>query len=155
MLEKRKPSKPRAEERRSYRIRHMPVAKVMTRSVVTVTEDTSVKELKRLFEKHDFNSFPVVENGELTGIVTKLDFMRAFSMGVQFRMSRFFDLYAKRVGDIMRRATVSLRPDDTIERAVEYMVEFGLRSLPVVEGRKLVGIVSRGDLMDHLLIEDE
>ena len=47
----------------------------MTRAVTTVTRQTTMRELEALFEKHDFNSFPVVEEGKMLGIVTKFDFL--------------------------------------------------------------------------------
>jgi CBS domain-containing protein len=127
----------------------------MTKEVITVSPKTTVRELKDLFEKHDFNAFPVVENGILVGIVTKLDLMSVFSVGLRFSMTKYWNLFANEVRRIMREAVVSVEPNDSIQRAVEYMVEFGLRSLPVVEGKRLVGIVSREDLMEHLLFEEE
>jgi CBS-domain-containing membrane protein len=51
----------------------------MTRAVTTVARQTTMRELEALFEKHDFNSFPVVENENMLGIVTKFDFLRAFA----------------------------------------------------------------------------
>ena len=45
----------------------------MKRPVTTVTRETTSRELEALFEKHDFNSFPVVEDGKMLGIVTKFD----------------------------------------------------------------------------------
>lgn len=136
-------------------IRSAIIKDVMIRELVTVGRNTKVRELKELFEKYDFNAFPVVENGNLVGIVTKLDFMRIFSVGMKFSLPRYREMFAGEVGQIMREALVTLTPRDTVERAVEYMVEFGLRSLPVVEGKKLVGMVSRRDLMQYLLLEAE
>ena len=54
----------------------------MTRAVSTVTRQTTMRELETLFEKHDFNSFPVVEKGKVSGIVTKFDFLRAFAFTI-------------------------------------------------------------------------
>jgi CBS domain-containing protein len=51
----------------------------MARPVTTVTRKTTMRELEALFDKHDFNSFPVVEEGKMLGIVTKFDFLRALS----------------------------------------------------------------------------
>jgi len=55
------------------------VRQFMTRTVVTVNRQTTMRELAALFEKHDFNAFPVVEDGKLVGIITKFDFLRAFA----------------------------------------------------------------------------
>ena len=51
----------------------------MTRDVTAITRDVTLRELEALFEKHDFNSFPVVEEGKMLGVVTKFDFLRAFA----------------------------------------------------------------------------
>jgi CBS domain-containing protein len=55
------------------------VRQFMTRSVVTVKRKTTMRELAALFEKHDFNAFPVLEEGKLVGMVSKFDFLRAFA----------------------------------------------------------------------------
>ena len=51
----------------------------MTRTVVSVKRGTTIRELGELFEKHDFNVFPVVEDAQVLGIVSKFDFLRAFA----------------------------------------------------------------------------
>jgi CBS domain-containing protein len=51
----------------------------MTRTVVTVKRQTTLRELAALFDKHDFNAFRVVEKGKLLGIISKFDFLRAFA----------------------------------------------------------------------------
>jgi CBS domain-containing protein len=55
------------------------VRQFLTRTVTTVKRQTTMRELAVLFEKHDFNAFPVVEEGKLFGIVSKFDFLRAFA----------------------------------------------------------------------------
>ena len=62
-----------------YRFIECTVEKYMTRAVRTVTRSTTMRELEALFEKYDFNSFPVVEEGKMFGIVSKFDFLRAFA----------------------------------------------------------------------------
>ncbi|NYT12234.1 MAG: CBS domain-containing protein [Methanomassiliicoccales archaeon] len=132
------------------------VAEIMTREVISVSKDQSIRELVDMFEKYDFNSFPVEENGRLIGIVTKLNLLKAFSLGLEFRRTAYLDMiYAENVGDVMRKATISLEVDDTVKRAIEYMVEFSLRSLPVVDNGKLVGMVSRKDVVRCLEMGDE
>ena len=63
-----------------YRFLEGTVEKYMTRAVRTVTRQTTMRELGALFEKYDFNSFPVVEEGKMLGIVTKFDFLRGFRL---------------------------------------------------------------------------
>src|SRR5262245_45043475 len=57
-----------------YRFLQCTANQYMTRDVTTVTRDVTLRELEALFEKHDFNSFPVVEAGKMLGIVTKFIF---------------------------------------------------------------------------------
>jgi CBS-domain-containing membrane protein len=58
-----------------YRFLEGTADQYMTRAVTTVTGQTTMHELEALFDKHDFNSFPVVEKGKMLGIVTKFDFV--------------------------------------------------------------------------------
>jgi CBS domain-containing protein len=134
-------------------INNIAVSEVMTKDVITITPNTTVKELKELFEREDHNAFPVVKGGKLVGIVSKLDFLRIFTMGTAFHRGDYWKLFADKVEDVMRKAVVSVVPEDSLKVAVEYMVEFNLRSLPIVDGEDLVGIISRGDVMSHLSVE--
>ena len=135
------------------KIKECKVEEIMSRDVVTVGKETTIRELKELFEEHDFNAFPVVKGEKLIGIVTKLDLLKAFSMGRDFHRADYWKLFAENVGGVMREAVISLRPEETLQTAVEYMVEFRLRSLPVVERKRLVGVISRKDVMECLEVD--
>ncbi|MCQ5375465.1 MAG: CBS domain-containing protein [Methanomassiliicoccales archaeon] len=136
-------------------VKDLRVRDVMTKDVIAINEDTSIKDLKALFDKYDYNGFPVVRDGYLVGIVTKLDLLKTISPGKSVSKTNLLKLFAERVDEIMRRAVISINVDDDLKKAVEYMVEFKLRSLPVVDDEgKLVGMISRRDIMDHLLITD-
>jgi CBS-domain-containing membrane protein len=63
-----------------YRFLECTAGQYMTRAVVAVTRQVTLRDLERLFEKHDFNSFPVAEEGTMLGIVTKFDFLKAFAL---------------------------------------------------------------------------
>ncbi|HYL22744.1 MAG TPA: CBS domain-containing protein [Gemmatimonadales bacterium] len=136
----------------------MPVHEVMTRAPVTVTAATTTGDLMALFERHDFNAFPVVDaQGVVRGIVTKLDVLRLFRPDRNLRVPDFPLLSSGRVADIMRRGVVSVEPDDPLVVAADLMVETRLHSLPVVQrksgGPVLVGIVAQGDLLRGLRFE--
>jgi CBS domain-containing protein len=136
------------------------VREVMTASPVTVRPNTGLRELKRLFETHDYNAFPVVdEHGGLRGLVTKLDFLRLFCPD-RFRWIPDFQVPGgTSVDDIMARSIVAIEPTDSVVVAADRMIEYGVRSIPVVErraeGAMLVGIVSRKDLLGCLRLDDE
>ena len=68
-----------------------------------------MRELEALFEKHDFNSFPVVEKEKMLGIVTKFDFLRAFAFTTGQMVPHYDDLMRRPVAEMMTEAVVSLR----------------------------------------------
>ena len=78
----------------------------MTRAVTTVTRQATMHELEALFEKHDFNSFPVVEEGKMFGIVTKFDFLRAFAFTTGQIVPRYDELMQRPVAEMMTEAVV-------------------------------------------------
>ena len=134
------------------------VRDVMTVRPKTVRADMRLQELKRLFEAHEYNAFPVVDDGYLLrGIVTKLDLLRAFRHEPQ-RYPDLRALWGEHVKDIMRRGVMTLAPGDRVTAAIDRMLSSRLRSLPVVERRgkhnRLVGIISRTDVLACLTIED-
>ena len=129
------------------------VHEVMTSYPITVAPTTSVGDLLALFDRHDFNIFPVVdERRRLVAIVSKLDVLALFLAGRAPAKVKTMD--QTRVVDLMRRQVVSIEASDSIADAGALMVALKLRSLPVVERRgghpTLVGILSRGDVLRGL-----
>lgn len=136
----------------------MPIHQVMTTAPVTVQPMTTVTELLALFDRHDFNAFPVVApDGTLRGIVSKLDVLRLLHPDEHFRLPDAKVIGATRVAEIMRPGILTVEGEDPVVAAAELMVSTGRRSLPVVRRGsgwpKLVGIVSRGDLLRGLRFE--
>jgi CBS-domain-containing membrane protein len=142
------------------RIEKRTVREVMTRAPKVVGARTNLRTLKTLFDTHDFNALPVVDaDGVLLGVVTKLDFLKMFSPDRRRWIPDLKSLWAERVEDIMSRGIIAVTPEDTIATAADLMVQSKLRSLPVVQRRgreqRLIGVVSRTDLMKCLLLEDD
>lgn len=141
------------------RIRHHRIREIMTSPPITVGPKTGVRKLKSLFDEHDFNAFPVVdEHRVLRGVVTTLDILRMFRSPRRRWIPDLRALWAQHAEDIMSRGLVTVRPDDPVVSLVNLMVEYKLRSLPVVDGRpgraRLAGIVSRTDVLTCLVLED-
>jgi CBS domain-containing protein len=84
-----------------YRFLEGAADQYMTRAVTTVTRQTTMRELEALFEKHDFNSFPVVEKGKALGIVTRFDFLRAFAFTIGQMVPHYDELMRRPVGEMM------------------------------------------------------
>jgi CBS domain-containing protein len=134
------------------------VRDVMTVAPRTVDPRMDLRMLKALFDSYDFNAFPVVDtNGHLLGIVTKLDVLKVVCPDRRRLIPDMKALWAERVEDIMSCGLMAVEPDDTVREAADLMVQSGLRSLPVIEHhgrtRRLVGIVSRTDLLKCLRLE--
>ena len=134
-----------------YRFLVCTAAQYMTRPVMTVTRQATMGELGNLFKKHDFNSFPVVEGGNMLGIVTKLDFLRAFAFTTGQMLPHYDELMQRRVGEMMMEAVVHVEPTAPLTRVLQLMISLKMRSFPVIGSeRQLLGIISREDVMRAL-----
>ena len=133
-----------------YRFLACAAGQYMTSELKTVTRQLTMRELQDLFEKHDFNSFPVVEEGKLLGIVTKLDFLRTFSFTSGQMVPRYAELMQRRVSEVMTEAVVHVEPTTPMTRVLQLMVSLKSRSFPVVQEGRLIGIISREDVMRAL-----
>ncbi len=120
----------------------------MTRTVMTVKRQTTMRELGALFEKHDFNAFPVVEEEKTLGIVSKFDVLRAFAFTSSQILPHYDELMSRSVAEVMTEAVVHVDPTSPLTRVLQLMVSLKTRSLPVINrDRQLVGIISREDVM--------
>jgi CBS domain-containing protein len=134
-----------------YRFLECTAGQYMTRSVTSVTRQVTMSELGQLFEKHDFNSFPVVEDGNMLGIVTKLDFLKTFAFTTGQMLPHYDELMQRPVAEIMTEAVVHVEPTAPLTRVLQLMVSLKTRSFPVIgPERQLVGIISREDVMRAL-----
>lgn len=134
-----------------YRFLECTVGQYMTRAVTTVTRQLSLRDLEALFEKHDFNSFPVVEEGKMVGIVTKFDFLKVFAFTTGQMVPHYDELMNRQVVEMMTEVVVHVEPTTPLTRVLEMMVNLKARSFPVIgPGRELVGMISREDVMRAL-----
>ncbi|HEY7665327.1 MAG TPA: CBS domain-containing protein [Xanthobacteraceae bacterium] len=134
-----------------YRFLACAADQYMTRAVVSVTRQITMAELGALFDKHDFNSFPVVEDGTVVGIVTKFDFLRVFAFTPGQMVPHYSELMRRKAGEVMTEAVVHVAPDMPLTRILQLMVSSKARSFPVLSAeRQLRGMISREDVMRAL-----
>jgi len=134
-----------------YRFAEYTTGQYMTQEVITVARSTTLRELEQLFERHDFNAFPVVEAGTMLGLVTKLDFLKAFIFTTGQIVPHYDELMQKVVSDVMTEAVVHLDATTPLTRALQMMVDLKARSFPVIgPDRQLAGMISREDVMRAL-----
>ena len=144
----------------------MDVADVMTRHVVTVAPMTTIADAAGLMLQHRISGLPVVdEKGDLLGIVTEGDLLRRTETGTERRhkpwlelllgpgrlAQEYVDAHAQFVSEAMTRDVVSVTPQSPLSEVVRLMERQNVKRLPVLEAGKLVGIVSRANLVQALL----
>lgn len=123
----------------------------MTRNVKTVTRGLTLRELGDLFERDDFNTYPVEENGQVVGVVSKFDHLACFVFTPAHMMPRYDDLMKRTVNDIMTSDFIYVGADTRLTRVLQLMVDHRIRSMPVIDGdQRLAGIISREDVMRAL-----
>ena len=135
---------------------------IMTRPVLTVSPDTTVLEAANLMLQRHVSGLPVVDAaGKLVGIVSEGDFIRRSEIGTQRRRSRLLKLilgpgqaatdfvheHGCKIAEIMTHEPVTINEDTLLETIVALMEKNKLKRLPVMRGEKLVGIVSRANLL--------
>jgi CBS domain-containing protein len=134
-----------------YRFLEETVAGHMTRAVKTVTRELNVRELGGMFERDDFNTYPVEEDGQVTGIVTKFDLLECFAFTPNQMVPRYSELMSRTVADVMVSEFIYVRPDTRLTRVLQLMVEHRIRSIPVLDDdHRLAGIIAREDVLRAL-----
>ena len=123
----------------------------MTRTVTTVTREMTVRDLNDMFERDDFSTYPVQEEAEAVGIVTKFDLLKCFAFTPNQMVPRYADLMNRTVTDVMTQEFIYVRPDTKLTRVLQLMVEHRIRSIPVIDdGHRLAGIIAREDILRAL-----
>lgn len=123
----------------------------MARSVVTVHPGAPLRELEALFDRYDFNAFPVVEGERVVGLITKFDFLKAFIFTTSEAVPRYNALMDTPARDEMTTEVIHVESDTPLTHVLELMILHKARSFPVMDGdRRLVGMISREDLMRAL-----
>ena len=134
-----------------YKFLEQVTADAMTRNAKTVSRRLTLRELGDLFEKEDFNSFPVEENSQVVGLVSKFDYLANFVFTPAHMVPRYDDLMKRTVADIMTPEFIYVRKETKLTRVLQLMIDHRLRSLPVIEGdQRLAGMISREDVMRAL-----
>jgi CBS domain-containing protein len=116
--------------------------------VFTIEPDVPVIAALRLMAEHGIGALPVVADGRLAGILSERDYARKIVL--QGRSS-----HDTRVSEIMTARVVCVGPQRTVEECMALMTEKRIRHLPVIEGGKLTGLLSIGDLVKETISEQQ
>jgi CBS domain-containing protein len=134
-----------------YRFLEQTTVDSMTRNAKTVTRNATLRELGCLFEKDDFNAYPVEERSRIVGLVTKFDFLACFVFTLSYMIPRYDDLMKRTVAEIMTPEFIYVREETKLTRVLQLMIDHRVRSIPVIEGdQRLLGMISREDVIRTL-----
>lgn len=114
---------------------------LMTSPVISVEVDTPIGEAERVMVRYNINSMPVMENGKITGIINRQFLEKAIFHGLEKQGLREF----------VNPDFGTVPPDATLLEIQTYLVEHQQRILPVVEDGKVIGVITRRDLLNFLV----
>lgn len=123
-------------------------SKVVHTSIVSVTPETTVLEALTIMADSDISALMVLRGEQVEGIITERDFVRRVA-----RLER--SAYATTVGEVMTTSLITVSPQDRTRYCMQLMIERNLRHLPVLEGGRLVGLLSIRDLVKDVVAEQE
>jgi len=125
----------------------------MTTNPFTISPDQTIPDAQELMMKHGIRRLPVVKDGKLVGIVTKEDIERySPSKATSLSMGEITYLLSKtKIKQIMTKDLVTISPDALLEEAATLMRDQKVGFLPVVDGDKLVGIITESDIFDAFI----
>jgi len=144
-------------------------ADVMTRDVITVKKETTIRELAELFARHRISSAPVMDDsGAMIGIVTETDLIEQdkslhiptvvtiFDWVIYLESDKKFEKELKKmtgqtVGDIYSDKVVNVSPSTPVSDVADLISSRKINSVPVMDGNRLVGIVARIDLIRTMI----
>lgn len=124
----------------------------MTRDVLTLKINAPIREAWELAEERGVRRFPVLDGGSLVGIVTDRDLRNATASSVVLTEKKYHDflLDTIRVESVMTPNPRTVTPDTTLKEAARLILDMKVGGLPVVEGERLVGIITETDLLKTL-----
>lgn len=147
----------------------MRAAQVMTTDILSIAFDATIFDAAEILVGTGVSALPVVDGrGCMIGILSEADLIRRCEIGTEPRKSWFHRLLAddaaaakeyvamhsRRVTDVMSKPVVTVQEGDTLGRIADVMVEHKVKRVPVLSGDRVVGIVSRSNLLKALLSRD-
>ena len=114
----------------------------------TITSDTLVSEAKRLLSENNLHALPVVDDGKLRGLVTRANLLRMGHFVLRTQDPDEFNFFVTRVKvkDIMVRNPATVEVGETMEQCLQRGRELGVAQFPVVDGDRVVGVISANEI---------
>jgi CBS domain-containing protein len=123
----------------------------MVTPVQTISGQSTIGDALQLFERLDFNMFPVVDGSRLRAVLSKFDVLSVFAFTPKQIVPSYEGLTRRRVSQVMTRDFASVDPQTPLTRVLQLMIEKGINSVPVLDqAGALVGVLSRTDILAAL-----
>lgn len=134
-------------------LKNIRVADWMTETVLAMETFDSIAIARQLMAKHRVNQLPVLDNDHLIGIVTDRDIRDAYPTSMMIDRTEEIDRFAEKitVEEVMTHDVFIVRPETPLATAVGLLRRHRIGSLPVLKNGKLVGIITRSDILDFVL----
>jgi acetoin utilization protein AcuB len=134
----------------------MEVSKWITKSLMTIKPKDTIRHARERLAKYRINQLPVVTDENLVGIVTDRDIRDAYPSSLRLFYGKDIDEFgdSHTVEEIMTYNVISITPQTPLREAAQLLRRQRFGALPVVEHDKLVGIITRSDVLDALLAEE-
>jgi CBS-domain-containing membrane protein len=117
----------------------MKVGEIMTSHVISVTEDASAREVARVLDRHRISGLPVCDgDGHMVGVISEFDLIAKPQ--------------ARTAGEAMTRDVIAVMEDTSVDEVRFLLVNRRIKRVPVLRGTRLVGIVSRADLVREIAL---
>lgn len=131
----------------------MTVANWMTKSVLTIKPHDTLKQAREVMTKHRVNQLPVVVDDKVVGIVTDRDVREAYPSSMRLLRGKDIDEFADShtVEEVMTYNVITISPDASLREAAQRLRKQRFGAIPIVDHSKLVGIITRSDLLDAAL----
>jgi len=123
------------------------IRKWMVHPVHTLRPLDSIRHAREMMETHRINQMPVVVDGRMVGIVTDRDLRDAFPSVFEASAKGHPDPDQIRVEEVMTQNVVTLSPSDSVGKAAQIMGDERIGAVPIVEGSRLAGILTRADVL--------
>ncbi len=120
----------------------MRIKDMMTKDPITVQPETAVLDAVKIMKDHQIRRLPVVEKGNLVGIVAQSDLLEVLPPS---------SAPGRSIGEIMQKNPVTVNPDTLFEDALQIGQKKKIDSFPVVDNGKLVGIATESDILRYLI----
>lgn len=143
----------------------MKASDIMVSNVVTVTANAEVQEVAKILLANRISAVPVVDKlGKLVGIISEGDLIRRAEIGTERPRSWWLDAlstnrelasefvrtHSRRTQDLMTTEVITAKPDASLAEIAALLEKNGIKRVPIVDGGKIVGIVSRANLVQAL-----